>query len=247
MMKRFVKLIKEKEERLKKSYAKSELKNIEKITSDLETQHQQIKDDLIEINYLLSLIEEHQIKAANSTDIKKTGQLNNWLTKIKIAFEKYHLRHVDTLSAADITFLQNEKRNLELEKTRLEVEHHYIHALIAKAKVYEMDVFDSVCKELTKGQTITEVGEKLVAHFGKQLANEMTYDMGRRQLMRFIENTFAIDRIRTKKLIDVLEKSKVINFKIDISTIPVYPDLEIYSDFSDVNYIPLFGIWHINA
>ncbi|RUA11138.1 MAG: hypothetical protein DSY82_04010, partial [Flavobacteriia bacterium] len=63
-MKRFIKKISKKDQKLSKYFEKKELKKLEKIYYDLNSQHGEIKEHLKEVNYLLDLIEKHNIKAS---------------------------------------------------------------------------------------------------------------------------------------------------------------------------------------
>ncbi|RUA07085.1 MAG: hypothetical protein DSY82_08700, partial [Flavobacteriia bacterium] len=134
-----------------------------------------------------------------------------------------------------------------VQKDQLEKEQHHILALIAKTKIYLMDARDQVCKEITKGYDIAAVGEKLLEHFGKKPEEAISYDSGRKIMMRFFEEHFAIDRIRSKELFDLLEKSKVITYTPDLSNLIEIPDYSNFGEFTNLNYMPLFGNWHINA
>ncbi len=245
-MERFIKKFKEKEASLEKSYISSELENIEKITSDLEREHQQIIQDIDDVDYLLSLIEKHQIKTVTDPE-KARNHDKGWVTKIKNAFEKYHLMHPEKLSSSDIEFLQNEKYKLELEKKHLETEHHHIHGLIAKTRSYAMNVMDNVCKDLSGGQTVTELGQKLLDHFGKKINHVSSYDSGKKEIIKFLEETFSVNKISSKKIFDILKKSKVIYFQLDVSNVMIYPPYENFTEFTTTDYVPIFGAWFINA
>ncbi len=247
-MKNFVKTIRDKDIKLTKSLDKKELVDIEKTLSDLETQHQEIKDDLKDVNYLLNLIEKHNIiEVSDSEENKKVAHRSSWLAKIKDNIEKIHVLHTNKLTPDDIAFLQKENSKLKFEKDQLEKEHHLIHQLIAKAKVYLMNTRNVICEEITKGHDIAAVGEKLLEHFGKEIKEEMDYDFGRRKIINNLEDTFLINKIQAHKLFDILEKSKVLQYNMDTSNIIPIPDFENYSEYTNINYMPLFGTWHINA
>lgn len=247
-MKNFIKTIKDKDHKLTKFLEKKDLGAIEKALNDLENQHQEIIDNSKDVNYLLDLIEKHEIK---ENDIEKNDQNSDdrsvWINKIKGALEKMHLLATDKLRADDIAYLQKEKSKLKFEKEQLEKEHHLIHHLIAKAKMYLMDARNIICKEITKGYDIANVGEKLLEHFGKEIKGEPDYDNGRKKIREMLESTFSINKIKSRELIDLLEKSNVLQYKVDTSNIMTIPDYDDYSEFTNLNYSPLFGTWYINA
>jgi len=166
------------------------------------------------------------------------------LSEIQNSFEKIHLTKTEELSPADIELLESEKNKLESEKKRLERDQKYILSLIAKSNVYLMEARVTACKEATKGQGIAELSEKLVDHFGKKLDEESVYETGRKEIIKFIEETFSVNKIDAQKAFDILEKSKVVEFEIDISSLPTYM---AYDDYMGMDYTPVSGTWLINA
>jgi hypothetical protein len=247
-MKDFIKTIKDKDLKLTKSLDKKELVDIEKTLNDLETQHQEIKDNLKDVNYLLDLIEKHKITEVSASKTnKKVAHRSSWLAKIKDNIEKIHVLHTNKLTPDDIAFLQKESSKLKFEKEQLAKEHHLIHQLIAKARIYLMNTRNAICEEITKGHDIAAVGEKLLEHFGKEIKEEMDYDFGRKKIMTSLEETFLINKIQAKKLFDILEKSNVLQYNMDTSNIIPISNYEDYSEYTNINYMPLFGTWHINA
>lgn len=247
-MKRFLKKISKKEQKLSKFFEKKELEKLEKVYYDLDEQHRELKEHLKEVNYLLDLIEKHDIQADEvSVERKKNKEKSRWLKKLRDSFEKFHLLHTDTLSAADIEFLRKEKNKLQFEKDQLEKEEHHIIVLMVKAKIYLMDARNLVCKEITKGYDIASTGEKLLEHFGKKLKDSVSYESGRKIFMRFFEEHFDMDRIRSKELFDLLEKSNVISYTPDYSNLIEIPNYSSFNEYTNINYMPLFGDWYINA
>ena len=245
-MKNFIETIKKKDKKITKFFEKKELSKLEKMHANLEEEHQEIRENLKEVNYLLDLIEKHQVKTAEHQD-KKIKERNNWLKKIKSTIEKIHVSNTEKLSSDDIEFMQKEKSKLLFEKSQLEKEHHHIHQLLAKMDIYMMDARNMVCKEISKGYDIADVGEKLLEHFGNKINEKIDYDSGRKKIMKFLENLFSINKIKARELVDLLEKSSVIYYKTDYSNIVTIPDYDDFLEFTNLNYIPLFGTWYINA
>lgn len=245
-MKNFIQIIKKHDKKLVDFFESKQLKEVEKTYNELENQHQEIKDNLKNVNYLLDLIEKHQIETSNGDQQQNTVEKESWLTKLKEKFEKFHLIHTDKLSATDIEFLQKEKGKLKFEKEQLEKEHHHIHQLIAKANSYLTNLRNSKCEELTKGYDIAKVGEKLLEHFGRKMEEE-SYDFGRKNVVKYLEEKFSLNRIKANKLFDLLENSRVLKYEIDLSNIVNMPVYENFDEFSSSDYIPMFGNWLINA
>ncbi len=245
-MKNFIKSIKIKDKKITAFIEKNELSKLGKIYADLEEEHQAIRKNLSDVNYLLDLIEQHELKAVES-DIEREKVRKNWLRKIKSAIEIFHLSNDKNLTPADIEFLQKEKSKLLFEKDQLEKEHYHIHQLIAKTKIYVMNVRNKACEEITKGHDIAAVGEKLLEHFGKELKEGTNYNSGRRKIRNFLEKLFSLNQIQAKELVDLLEDSKVIDYKIDYSKVVIVPEYNGFSEFTNLNYAPLLGTWFINA
>lgn len=246
-MRNFIALIKEKDQKITASYTNKELKNLEGILEQLEVQHQQIKDDITNVHYLLDLIAKHQVEVENASgkNQHKNG-FKNWLTTLTHVFEKLHLTHSDLLSSKDIEFLKVEKSKLLAERKRLEEEHRHIHILIAKTSVFLMDTRETICKKLSKGHSIADVGEKLLEHFGEKIKNEIDYDSGRKKIILFLEDRFSINKIQSKKLFDILEKSKAVNYITDLPNI-IKNDTVNFDYYINYSYVPLAGTWHINS
>ncbi len=246
-MKDFIKSIQEKDKKITASYINKKLKKFEGILEQLDVEHRQIKEDIATVDYLFDLIEKHQIETANTKN--KTQEKNaskKCFKKLTKTFEKFHLVHTNKLSPKDIEYLTVEKSKLLFEKQRLEEEHKNLHALIAKTIILLMEVRETACKELSKGHSITDVGEKLLEHFGKEIENEFSYNSGRRKIILFLEDTFLLNKIQSKGIFDLLEKSKVIDFKMKASENHFLFQYQNYDTYTD-EFIPIVGSWQINT
>ena len=246
-MQNFIKEIKEKDKKLNKFYENKELKNIEDLINDLEKERQQIDNELKDTNYLLDLIEKHQITESTTSHNIDQENRENWYSGLKDTFEKFHLQHTKELTPADIKFLQTEKSKLVLEKRQLSEEHKHINLLIAKTIVNLNETRNVVCKEITKGYDIAAVGEKLLEQFNTKISEETTYESGRKVILRFLEYFFSLNKIQSKNLFDILEESNVVNYKVDTMDIVEFPDYAVFSETVYYDYPPLFGTWNINA
>jgi len=245
-MENFIKIIKAKDKEISKFFEKKDMRKLEEMKAKLEEEHQEIKEHLKEVDYLLDLIAHHQIESTTTTE-KQGKKRKTWLDKIKTAFEDANQKTINDLSTEEISFLEKEKSKLLFEKELLEKEHYHIHQLIAKTEVFLMDAQNDVCKEITKKYDIAAVGEKLVEHFGKELDGEIDYESGRAKIRKMLEKTFSINKLQSKELFDLLEKTKVISFNIDYSNLLVIPNYDDFDQYTDTSYVPLFGNWKINA
>jgi len=245
-MENFINIIKKNDKKLTDFFESKQLKEVEKTYNELENQHQEIKESLKNVNYLLDLIEKHQIETSTTEKQQNTSEKESWLSKLKKKFEEIHLINTDKLSSDDIAYLQKEKGKLIFEKEQLEKEHHHIHQLIAKANSYLTNLRNSECEEITKGYDIAKVGEKLLEHFGRKIEEE-DYYFGRKKVVNYLEETFSLNRIKANELFELLEKSRVLKYKVDYSNMVNVPVYENFDEFSNFDYVPMFGNWLINA
>ena len=243
-MEKFTKRIKGKVDKLDHSYTKKEQKGIEHLIAGFEEDELEITDNIRKVTYLLDLIEKHEVKALDNPQNEETEQHKAWLSETQNSFEKIHLTKTEELSPADIELLETEKNKLEAVKKRLERDQKYILSLIAKSNVYLMEARETACKEATKGQGIAELSEKLVDHFGKKFYEESVYEVGRKKIVKFIEETFSVNKIDAQKAFDILEKSRVVKFEYDLSSLEIYMN---YDDYMGVDYAPVYGTWLIDA
>jgi hypothetical protein len=150
------------------------------------------------------------------------------------------------LSKEDLEFLKSEKSKLLFEEARLQKEHKNIHKILAESTILLINAREFACKELSNGHSIASVSEKLLENFGKKIKNEYGYYSGRKQIMQFLENTLLINKIKSKGLFEILEKSKVIKFKIDTPKNNLLFDFDNFDGFTS-EFLPLVSSWYINA
>ena len=245
-MKNFTKRIEKKVDRLNSSHTNKEQKGMEQVVEDLTKDRWEISENLNKINDLLDLIAEHEVC---SIDIPHKGidDHETWLSKIQNNFEQFHLIKSDDLSAKDIKLLEEEKHKLEIEKKRLEKDQKYIFSLIAHANVYLMEARDNTCKNATNGQSIDELSTMIADHFGEKISELTYYEVGKREIIKFIKETFSVNKIDAHKAFHILEKSEVLQFVIAPQTIPTYVAMGSYDTYMGEEYIPPMGNWHIKA
>ena len=241
-MEKFSEKIKGKVDKLNHSYTKKELKGIEHQMADFEKDEREITDNLRKVDYLLGLIEHHDVNEVEITDKEVKIEYEKYLLDLENDFERIYKTSKEELTKSEIELLETEKNKLEAEKKRLARDQKYILSLIAQANVYLMEARETTFKEYTNGYGITEVSEKLVDHFGKK--SELTvYEVGRRDMIKFIEKTFSIGRIDAHKAFNILENSEVVKFVVDISSL----EYMSYNNYMSMEYTPVFGNWFINA
>ncbi len=243
-MKKFIKEIQKKDEAINGFLEDREIALLEDVLIDLEEQHKEIKKNLKEVNYLLELIDKHNVEGDSNSQEREENR-NSWLQKIKGTLEKLHLTDNEKLTKEDIELLQKEKAKLQKEKALLEKEHTHVHQLIAKAKIHLWELEDEVVKDLTKGYDLVQTGEKLLEKFGKIAFKETSYEYGRKEIIDYLEEVFCINRVEANKLFELLEKNKVVEFDPNLSTITEFPDYSDIGVASEFGYLPVFGTWYI--
>jgi len=243
-MKKITERIKKKVEKLEHSYKKNELKEMEGLVMGFEKDALDISGNLMEINNLIDLIDKHEINAKEYQAREENNSIEIWVKEIHHEIKEAYLKRKDELLPEDIKFLEEEKGKLEIDKRRLERDQKFIMSLLAKSKIQLMEARETVCKEITNGKGIDSVGNKLVDNFGRKI--ELTvYEVGRRDILKFIEKTYSINLINAHKVFDILEKSGIVKFEIDPSSL-VMQQME-YDAYMEMEYTPVMGNWHINA
>lgn len=241
----FKKLIKEKDKSILFYHKKKDIKALELVLSELNKEHAALKDNLNEVIYLLTLIDKHSIKTIEKKEeqpSKHQKEIKKWLQSLKDIFEGFHNTSTEDLDKEEIDFIKLEKAKLLEEKKNLEHQLKYINNIISKTTVLLTDVRNEFCKKITKGYDIVAVAKKMSEKYGDKVVG--TYTSGRKEIILFLEKTFKINKISSKELIELLEKSNIINFKIDIPENDVFYYYKDYG-FAD-EFVPIIGAWHIN-
>ncbi|NOZ46262.1 MAG: hypothetical protein GXO79_05715 [Chlorobi bacterium] len=244
-MKKFEKLINEKNKSIFFNHQKKDINALKNSLDQLKSEHDNVKEDLNTISYMLSLIDKHSfgndIKTTN--DIIEHNHISKWIKETKAAFEKLYLMNSEELKQSDKEFISAEKVKLTSEFNRLEKQLNYLDAIIAKTVILLQDLQENLCKSITKGYDLAAIGEKLLEKFGKK--TDLTlYSVGRKNFIKFIEDTFLINKIKSKEILDLLIERKVLDYVIDLSNI----DVTYYNNNSESNnFIPVEGNWIINS
>ncbi|WP_457609816.1 hypothetical protein [Lutibacter sp.] len=242
----FKKLIKEKDKSILFYHKKKDIKALELVLSELNKEHAALKENLNEVVYLLTLIDKHQI-ITTEKEVKQPSkhqkEIEKWLQSLKDIFEGFHNTSTEDLNKEEIDFIKLENAKLIEEKKNLEHQLKYLNDIISKTTVLLTDVRNEFCKKITNGYNIAAVTKKMVEKFGNKVVG--TYTSGRKEIILFLEEKFGINKINSKELIDLLEKSNTINFKIDIPENDVFYYYKDYG-FAD-EFVPIIGAWHINV
>ncbi|MCF6182350.1 hypothetical protein [Lutibacter sp.] len=225
-------------------HKEKDIKALEVILSELKEEQSKIKNNLNNIIYLITLVDKHKIE---SKKLKTTGiveehkHIDEWVKSLTTIFEGLHNKSTADLSSEEIDFLSLEMPKLIDKKNILELQMKYINNIVAKTTVLLLNLRNELCKEITKGYDINDVIKKMLAKFGKKVIG--TYTSGRKEIIKFLENIFEINKVQSKELIDLLEKNNIIHFKIDI------PDNDVFYYYSDYGfadeYVPIIGAWNI--
>lgn len=242
------KLIKEKDELITVHHQKKDVSALKTTLSQLEDEDRHTKEDLNAVNYLLDLIEKHNIDELDNLkdEFIKHEHISKWLEKTKIVFEKLHLKNSDELNTSEKEFIRTEKTKLLKEHKRLEKQLSYLNKIIAKTKFLVADLKNSLSTDLTNGDNISAIGKKLIEKFGTKTTSTYTYTIGRKEIIKFLEETYSINGIKSKTLFDLLEDSKVVEFEVDNTNLNFSnyynDDIGLGSD-----WVPLFGSWIFNS
>ncbi len=108
-------------------------------------------------------------------------------------------------------------KNLELlkeEKERVQTRLRKIEELIAKTKALRDDLDEELCRELSGGYGLADVGKALKEKFGKQLKGG--YDKGRRDMRNFLEQFYKIGKKQSRMLFSLLEEVDIIHYWVEL-------------------------------
>jgi hypothetical protein len=243
-MKDFKKILEENKNNIQIFHQEKNIKSLENILENLKKEYTLLKEDINEVIYLEDLVFKHNI------DIKKTtienepenyNQLRNWIKSLKDIFEGLHNKSTNKLTNEEIEFLKLEVPKLINKKELLLKQMRNLDEIIAKTKALLMDLRNELCKEITKGYDLIDISKKIGIRFNNKLVG--TYTVGRKKIINFLEETFAINKIHSKELIDLLDKSSIISFKRDIPENDVFHYYKDYG-FAD-EFVPITGVWVI--
>ena len=146
---------------------------------------------------------------------------------------------------SDTEYIERETVLLKEEKNRVQTRLRKIEELIAKTLVLRDDLNEDLCRELSSGHSLAEVGESLKAKFGQRLKEG--HDKGRRDIRNFLEQHYKISKKKSRELFSLLEEVKTIHYWVDLpENIKNAPLLWHTGEADDLIY-DLNGKWSINA
>ncbi len=226
-------------------HQKKDIDALKKLLKEFEEDHDKIKNNLVKVNYLLTLVEDHP--ADNTADVSKESvareDLDRWLEKTKMIFERLYLKHPEELKVSDKELIRKEKIKLLSEHESLKRQLHSLDLIIAKTKFMVSDLQEDLCIDLTGGAGMEAVGRKLIEKFGEEI-KDTTYTDGRNSVVRYLEKSYSLNKIKSNSLFDILEDNKIVEYIID-THIPV--NIEYYNyDKKGLDWIQLMGTWKIN-
>jgi hypothetical protein len=243
-MKLIKKLINEKNNQIIFHHQKKDIEALSRTLFELKIEQENIKEDLNSVNYLLDLISENSITELDNltNEVVAHENFNKWIEQIKLELEKLYSKSSELIKQSDIEFINSEKIKLIAEQKRIEKQLSYLNAIISKTTILLKDLQENYCIDLTKGFNLAKVSKKLLIHFGKN-TTLTTYTSGRSEIINFLENTFSIDKKKSKQLFDLLEQCNVYKYVVDSTLL----DIMYYTDIGNNNTVPLAGKWIMNT
>ncbi len=244
----FKNLIKENDKNINLFHQKKDIAALENVLENLNREHTILKKNLNSVIYLLDLVDKHKVEIKHDQNKDTFDKLDEHQDYSKLAqskkdiFERLYSKSTKLLNVDEVDFLKQEIPKLTYEKEKFTRQMKYLNDITVKTIVLLKDLRDELCKEITDGNTIEAVSKKISTNLGKKIVG--TYASGRKTIVNFLEKAYKINRIKSKELIDLLDKSKTINFKIDISKNDVFYYYKDYG-FAD-QFVPVIGSWTIN-
>lgn len=191
------------------------------------------------INRLDNLIDVESPSDKNQT----TQDANLWSNLEK----QLHKWESDKKEGND--FITKELPMIKAERNQMQHRTRKLIEIIAKAKLLLSDLNEDYAKELTKGESLTNIGEALKRKFGDKLDEDQ--NMGEHTIKKFLREYFKLSKHSSRELLTLIEDAGIIQFRIDIpkneAAMPImYEPLEEEVAVPEVMY-PLYGCWKINA
>ena len=247
-MKNIEEQVKEKYNKIVFHHQKKDIEALKSTISQMTEEHDKAKSDLNTLSYYLDLLDKYTLDEPEDVTGPKSqpAQTPGLSKKIRSELEKIHLKDTGELTVQEREFIKTEKTKLISEHNHLEKQLNYFDALIAHAKVLLLDLQEQYCSDLTNGEDLAQTAQKLRDKFGTELKGT-SYYAGRDQIIRFLEHTYSINRIKSKQIFNLLEDTGILKFKIDTSYINVtYYDFDVNED--NITWgEPMIGTWFIHA
>ncbi len=254
IFKEFAEWFKKSDEKIVGYHLKKDKENLKRTLQELENELEDMKQLRSKIDRLIKQSE----KIVGSHDQKKETKpeanqdLHGWLQKAEESLNRIFSLDKDKLTSDDLKTINEELPRLRAEKIRLNNRIRKLLEIIAKTKYLINDLNEDLCKELSNGHSLAEVGQALVGKFSNEFKED--YFSGKDDMCDFLQKHFKIDESAACELFDLLEEVGIVRFKIDTSEeVLQQPFLYYGTDWDDpmMEYVTippeLMGHWEINS
>jgi len=226
--------------------------NLKRTLRELQEELQEMKALREKIDYLIKESERIVGKGEASLKKEEIKDYTTWLSEAEEKLTRIFKLESNTLSAADREVVQKELPRLRAEKVRLNNRIRKLMEIIAKTKFLLQDLNEDLCRQLSNGHTLAEVGEALAQKFSHEFRED--YFSGRDDMCAFLKERYQISHKSACALFDLLEEVGLVHFKMDLSKEnATQPILYYGTDWDDpmIDYVTIppqfMGYWEIKA
>lgn len=149
----------------------------------------------------------------------------------------------------DKEYLLREIESVKEEKKLMEYRLRKLDEIIAKTKVLIDDLSEDLCHKLSKGRSIATVAEAVKREFGNDF--EADLNEGRKEIVKFLEKHYDIDKKSARQIFDLLEETGVVYYELSVPAKGKHEKIDfvpLEADFDFAEPVYAFpGYWVINA
>ncbi len=235
--------------------------HLKKDTRNLQKTLQSLNDELNEMKSIQHKLDILISKARQFPDIKdikvnllkeETADFQGWLQRTEDKLDKIFAKKAEDLQDDELQLLKAELPRLLTEQRRLANRIQKILEIIAKTRFLIDDLNEDLCKQLSGGRSLAEVGETLLHKFSREFRED--YFSGKEDIIAFLEDHYKISKKSAIELFNLLEETGTIVYHIEIpENIKNQPLLYYGTDWDDpmMDYVStpveLFGFWEIKS
>ncbi len=228
--------------------------NLKRTLNELEDELNEMKTLRKKLDLLITQAESLTNGSSDNQEIKKETppDFHRWLKEEEDNLMRIFSLAKNERTADDLQTVRKELPRLKAEKIRLDNRIRKLLEIIAKTKYLIDDLNEDLCRELSNGRSLAEVGQVLAEKFSHEFRED--YFSGKDDMCDFLQEHYKIQRKEACELFDLLEEKGLVRFKMDTTENLIQQPLLYYgTDWDDpmMEYVTippeLMGYWEINA
>ncbi len=255
---KFAEIFAEHDKSVMEAYIKKEKNRLKKELLQLENERSMMRNHLHRIETLI----ERDDAPREATNQKQSDQssmenahetwphLEKKLREWEIHFAKIWAKKAEDHSDAEREYAAKELPMLKEEKRLVQSRLMSIEGIIAKTNILIDDLNEDICRKLSKGRKLSDVGTIILKNFGHKLKEP--HSKGRKTIRRFLEQQLNISKEESSQLFSLIEETGILFYRAGLPEnfrdVPLmyYPYEEELSAGVDMGVLyQLNGWWEI--